>query len=369
MPTGVFLLVPDLAPCGEAGAARVLSVRLPRDRFRVSVGVLGPVADPAAKELRAAGVAVHSVPVRHLLDVSGARRLRRVVAAEAPALLHTWGPTAARLSRLVVVRWGESGNTPRLVASAVAVPGSGLGGWLAARQVRRADRVIPTTWADGDRYRRFGVPGDRLTRIGPAALLPPGDVDRASVNQSLGVPAGSRLLVAGGQAEGHFGPRDAIVAFDMLRYEAPDLYLAVLGAGSSATALEQFGRALAFDDFRVRFGPEETRASAVPSADVVLVTRPRGGAEEALAGMAAGRPVVGWQSPDLAEVVDDGVTGVLVPLGDRAALAAKTRLLLDDPALAGRLGEAGRARATGRFGADQMVEQYARVYAELVAGS
>ena len=66
-----------------------------------------------------------------------------------------------------------------------------------------------------------------------------------------------------------------------------------------------------------------------------------------------------------AEVVEDGATGYLVPVGDRAALAAQARALIDDPATAARLGEAGRDRAAERFSAAKMIEQFARVYAEL----
>src|SRR5207302_216751 len=81
------------------------------------------------------------------------------------------------------------------------------------------------------------------------------------------------------------------VAFDMLRYDARDLHLVVSGAGSAATALEQFGRALAFDDFRIHFAPcGPARAAAVRLASAVWVTAPRGGTDEALEAMAAGIP-------------------------------------------------------------------------------
>jgi glycosyltransferase involved in cell wall biosynthesis len=186
------------------------------------------------------------------------------------------------------------------------------------------------------------------------------------VCRELGVPHGSRLIATGGRSEAGFGPKDAIVAFDMLRYDTKDLYLVVCGAGPDAPALEQFGRSLAFDDFRVRFVPcGPARAAAVGSAEAVFVTSPRGGVDDALEAMAAGKPVLGWQSPDLAEIVADKSTGVLVPVGDRAALAACARPVLENPATARRLGEAGRARAAERFGAARVVEQFARLYQEL----
>ena len=180
------------------------------------------------------------------------------------------------------------------------------------------------------------------------------------------LPPGTRLLVAGGESIKGVGPKDAIVAFDMLRYDAKELHLMVCGAGEETAALEQFGRALAFDDFRLRFAADGAiRSGAVQFADAVLVTNPRG-VDEALEAMAAARPVIGWQTPDMEEIVDDKVTGVLVPLGDRGALAACTRAVLANPNYARRLGEAGRARVADRFGRARMVDQFARLYRELV---
>jgi glycosyltransferase involved in cell wall biosynthesis len=108
------------------------------------------------------------------------------------------------------------------------------------------------------------------------------------------------------------------------------------------------------------------RAIAVQLACAVLITHTQGGVEEALEAMAAGKPVVGWHTPELAEIVDDGVTGFLVPVGDRTALAARTRKLLDEPDVASHMGEAGRARIAGRFSVGRMIEQHVRLYSELM---
>ncbi len=64
-----------------------------------------------------------------------------------------------------------------------------------------------------------------------------------------------------------------------------------------------------------------------------------------LEAMAAGRPLVAGAAGGPAEIVRDGVDGLLVPYGDEAALAERIRRLLDDPALAERLGRTAAARA------------------------
>ncbi|MCE9562524.1 MAG: glycosyltransferase family 4 protein [Planctomycetes bacterium] len=374
----VFLLIPDLASGPEATTARLLALHSSRQRFSISIGVLGSANGPVADELRAADVPVYSVPIRHSLDLKGVRQLRRAIRESAPTVLHIFGPDTARAARLIVDTQGETGNIPRLAVSSAASPTGGLGGWFAARLIRRADRVIPMTWADGERYRRLGVPAERLTRICPAAPELAVETNREATLKLMGMPSDSRFILTDGQLERGSGPKDAVVAFDMLRYEARDLHLAVFGAGVGTSTLEQFGRALAFDDFRIHFpDPSEnsfraefpltpvSRAVAVRQATVVWVTAPHGGTDEVLEAMAASKPVVAWATPDLTEIIDDGVTGFLVPVGDKAMLAAKARLLIDDPDLAAWMGKGARTRAMERFPIGRMIEQFGRVYTEL----
>jgi glycosyltransferase involved in cell wall biosynthesis len=77
------------------------------------------------------------------------------------------------------------------------------------------------------------------------------------------------------------------------------------------------------------------------------------------------KPVVATAAPGTTEVVVDGQTGLLVPIGDVTALTRAIRDLVRDPTLARRLGECGRARAEAHFGAEAMVLQFAELYEQL----
>ena len=78
--------------------------------------------------------------------------------------------------------------------------------------------------------------------------------------------------------------------------------------------------------------------------------------------MAFGLPVVATNIGGLPEVVQDGVTGILVPPKDPDALAEAVIRLLRDPELRRRLGNAGRERVLSEFRVDRIVEQTLKVY-------
>jgi glycosyltransferase involved in cell wall biosynthesis len=107
-------------------------------------------------------------------------------------------------------------------------------------------------------------------------------------------------------------------------------------------------------------------------ADVVLVPSVHEkGVEEAtsiaaLEAMACARPVVASSIGGLKELLRDGENGLLVPERDADAIAAAVRRLVDDPALARRLGEQARADVLARFSLQARTEDYLRVVEKAV---
>jgi glycosyltransferase involved in cell wall biosynthesis len=80
---------------------------------------------------------------------------------------------------------------------------------------------------------------------------------------------------------------------------------------------------------------------------------------------AAGRPIVTTDVPGCREIVEDGVNGLRVPVGNAPALAAALRQLIGDAALRKAMGEAGRRLVLEHFTTRRVVEQTLAVYAEL----
>ena len=86
-----------------------------------------------------------------------------------------------------------------------------------------------------------------------------------------------------------------------------------------------------------------------------------------LEGMFFGCPSVATRVGGIPEVVEDGVSGLLVPAGDVDALARAVQRLIGDPAARARLGQAARKRAQGQFSADQIVPRYIELYERVVS--
>ena len=99
-------------------------------------------------------------------------------------------------------------------------------------------------------------------------------------------------------------------------------------------------------------------------ADLLVHVATREGMPNAvLEAMAAGRPVVAFDSGDVRRLVDDGVSGYVVPVGAVDQLDARLRLLLDDEAGRRRMGEAGRQKVATLSStelADRMLDAYRR---------
>jgi glycosyltransferase involved in cell wall biosynthesis len=128
----------------------------------------------------------------------------------------------------------------------------------------------------------------------------------------------------------------------------PGVQVLLVGDGSERPRVEERARELGIAD-RVRvcgFLPHDRVPAALAHADVAVlpsVFEELGTAM--LEALHSGVPFVASRVGGIPEVVRDGESALLVPPGDPAALAAALRRVLVDPALAARLGAAGRERA------------------------
>ena len=135
----------------------------------------------------------------------------------------------------------------------------------------------------------------------------------------------------------------------------PDAELLVIGDGETRSLLEQMaaeaelGEAVKFLGFRTQ---DEVRAALATADFLVLPSFAEGVPVTLMEAMASGVPVIASRIAGIPELVEDGVSGFLIPPGDVRSLADRIGLLLEDADLRSRMGEAGRAKVRAEFDLD-----------------
>lgn len=159
-----------------------------------------------------------------------------------------------------------------------------------------------------------------------------------------------------------------IDAFARIRAAHPAAHLTLVGDGPERAALEARAAALGLGQavtFTGYLGQAEVAAQLDASDVFVLPSFAEGVPVVLMEAMASRRPVIGPRVAGVPELVEDGVSGYVVPPGDPETLFDRIATLLADPALRGRMGDAGRAKVVAEYD----VAQESAWLADLIAGS
>jgi len=155
---------------------------------------------------------------------------------------------------------------------------------------------------------------------------------------------------------------DVVRVFARVNAELPCV-LVMVGDGPDRIVAEQEAVRLGVQDKVLFLGKIESVAPLLASADLYLLPTERESfGLSALEALATGTPVVGADVGGLPEVVENGVTGALCPVGDVEAMADASLRILRDPALWTAMSHAGAADARARYSLDDVVAHYERFY-------
>ncbi len=169
-----------------------------------------------------------------------------------------------------------------------------------------------------------------------------------------GYPEGRVILTVGRwlAKERYKGMDTLITALPRLLTRWPELQLLAVGDGDDRAWLEDLAEQNGVNrhiHFLTDLTFEQLAACYEACEMFVLPSRGEGFGLVYLEAMARGKPVVGGAHGGAPEVIEDGVTGYLVPHGDAAQLATSIETLLSDPALAQKMGGRGRQRVEREF--------------------
>lgn len=343
----VLWLLPDL---GYHAAARQALLIVPE---LIQLGHWSAVAALRAgggmsREFRQRDIPMHELASAADMPVKSLVELDQLLKRETFDLVHTWRLPAARA--MGSARLART-HRPKLLVS----------------QPRRGAR-----WNPLDRLLMARVDclvadlGEEAPKLPQVAL---------AVEQSkpkpwpphLKIPFNARVIMCLGDFTAEHSFRDAIWAFDVLKYVYPTLWLVLVGDGPERDGLLKFGHELTGAAERITIATDRTDGPALlPNAELVWIpSRKRCGELVALEAQAAGVPVVATNLPGMATVLSHGQSGALTTVGEPVELAKASRQILDDPERRRQLIEAGRRNIASGHAPAEVARRWADLYGEV----
>jgi len=206
--------------------------------------------------------------------------------------------------------------------------------------------------------------------VDPSRFLP--TVERlakaAEIRRQHGIGSHNAIIGYVGRFTSDKGVPELMAAFRLLRQNFPSAVLLLVGSYEQGDPVPPETRAAIESDpgvIRVDFTSDIATYYFVMDM-LVLPTHREGFPNVVLEAQAAARPVVTTCATGASDSICDGVTGLLVPVGDVAALANSLMKLLSEPELAQRMGIAGRERVINQYRCETTWEALAGLYRELL---
>jgi len=345
-----------------------LATHLPRDRFDVRVLTTRHAEGPLLDMLLDAGIPHVNIGRRTKYDVHRLRGLTEVLRRERIDLLHThlfgsnvWGALLGTGCRVPVIvaheqTWSYEGRPLRKL----------LDGRLIGRL---ADCFVAVSTADRDRMIALeGVPSEKLRTI-PNAYIPRAVESRGDLRRELNLSSDTPLI---GTAV-HIRPQKALEvlldAYVCVLRRSPDARLVIAGDGPVRAHIEQRAAGLGLLDRATFLGRREDVDAVLRSLDVAVLSSDFEGTPLLVFECMAHRTaLVATDVGGLRDVVEDGVTALLVPRRDPVALADAIVGLLEDPQRRSAMADAASARLEA-FTIEVIAGRFADLYDELLAAA
>lgn len=337
---------------------------------RLAVSVFGPATAgslfPAA-QFTPLDISERPRPAR---DAATVLRLRRLLARQAPDIVHAHGLRAGAITALALARAPRRRFAAMVVTVHNAAP-SGVAPGAVYRALerlaaQRADVVLCVSADLADRMRRAGAPDVALAVVPAPPAAAPSAEAVAKARADMGA-AGAPVVLAAGRLAAQKGFDVLIEAMTALRDRDPAPLLVIAGDGPLAAQLARRSRAAGGD---VRFlGPRTDIPALLAAADVIAVpSRWEGQPLIVQEALRAGRPLVASRVGGIPDLTGEDAA-LLVPSDNPGRLASAILAVLDDPALASALGAAAVARAGALPSEPDAVDAAISVYGRLTSAA
>jgi len=331
------------------------------------------VAHPDGELRKRAAEGLELVPLapKSEVDLTAAWRLNRVIKRIKPDVVHAHDAHGVAMAGLALSLGAGTakGDEPPLVVSRRVdfhLRGNSFSRW----KHRQVDCFIAASEAIRQMLVADGVPAERTVTVHEGI-----DVEHVvsqplvDVHQAFFLPHGAPIVGNIAALVPHKGQRHLIEAAHIVVQKLPDVRFVILGEGELREALERLIKEYRLEKHVLLPGFRTDVLGCLKSFDLfVMSSVTEGLGTSLLDAMACSRPIVATNAGGIPEVVEDGVTGLLVPPRDHAALADAIISLIADKSRLQAMGAAGFARVNEKFTVERMIAGTAAVYAR-VAGT
>ena len=305
-------------------------------------------------------------------DRRAVRELADSVASFAPEIIHNHMYRAEVIGTRAALLLGEKGcKRPAIISTVHSSRIRCVDDRQTIRQLTPLmDRLIVVSRAIEEKVREEG-------RVGaPVSLIHNGvDLQRynhqqpcCTLHDEYGIPEDAPIVGVVARLEAEKGHRTLIDAWPEVLAAVPNAWLLVVGEGSERDALEAEAASLGVSERVVFTGRREDVPAVTAALDVaVLPSYREAQGLSVLEAMALSRPVVASNVGGIPEMIEDGVTGLLVPPNDCDALAAALIKLLTDHPYADMIARRGHDLVHERFCIELMVNSIESIYDEAAA--
>lgn len=223
-----------------------------------------------------------------------------------------------------------------------------------------SSRVVCTSALERSHARRLGISARRLAVI-HNGIQDRGFAPAEDLRQRLGLSPGTVLAGFVGRLEYQKGVDVLLAAMSLVQRQRRDLHLVMIGTGSLQEALRRQASAAGLDGCCTWLGEQPARTYLRGFDLLVMPSRYEGLPYSLMEALHCGLPVICTPVGGAAEAVQHGVSGLIIPCEDSAALAEALLRLARDPALRSRMAAAART-LSGRFTIDRMCAETEALY-------
>jgi glycosyltransferase involved in cell wall biosynthesis len=368
VPGGRVRVLELLATGTNGGAQEHVFGLLSRiDAARYDVHVVSLSAGSAVRKLEHRGIPVTVIDEPDDAIATGA--LAALMGDLRPEVIHNHMYRAELVGTRAAIALGEVGRSRPYVVSTVhsSRVRSDEDRAVLRRLTPRMDRLIAVSRSIVEKLRHEGRDTAPITLIHNGVDLERYDHQDpcCTLREEYGLPGDAPIVGVVARLEPEKGHPTLLDAWPAVLRAVPKARLLVVGEGSRREALEEQAEALGIAHAVVFTGRRDDVPAVTAALDVaVLPSYREAQGLTILEAMALSRPVVASNVGGIPEMVEDGVTGLLVPPHDPEALAAAIVRLLTDHPLADMLARAGHDLVHERFCIQLMVDAVEAIYDE-----